>query len=96
MSNELSELIELYNTSRKKDILKVKDKVKLKGYKNEGKIVEIINNNECIVEFDDIKAMKKLLCGTMFFDFLKKVEKGEAKPTHIEKRNIDELEKITD
>jgi len=79
-----------------KDAFKVNDKVKLKGYKNEGKIVEIINNNECMVEFDDIKAMQALLCGTMFFEFLEKIEKGEAKPTHVEKRNISELEKVTD
>ncbi len=38
--------------------------------------------------------MERLLCGTMFLEFLEQIEKGETKPTHIEKRKIDELEKI--
>lgn len=74
--------------------LKLNDTVRLKGYRNEGKIVEIINDNEYMVEFDDAKIMRELVCSTMYSEFLDKIEKGECTPTHIEKRNIDELLKV--
>lgn len=74
--------------------LKVGDYVRLKGFKNEGKIVEVLNDSECMVEWDDVKMMRELVCGTLYFEFLEKIERGEANPTHLKATKMIELEKI--
>lgn len=73
---------------------KLNDKVKLKGYKNEGRIVEIIDSDYCMVEFNDIKVMKDLVCTTLYFEYLEDVKSGKISATHVAKKRIDELEKI--
>jgi len=75
-------------------MLEVGDYVRIKGFKNEGKIVEILNDNECMVEWNDVKMMENLVCGTLYFEFLEKIDRGEANPTHLKAIKMIELEKI--
>ena len=47
-----------------------------------------------MVEWDDVKFMENLVCATMYFEFLEKIDRGEATPTHLKAAKMIELEKI--